>query len=164
MAWPPTGALISRVVRGVTRRPVWTIVVCLALALAGLVVTARGLSFQSSSVELLPPGHIYVQRFKEYLRDFGELNDIVIAIEAPTVPRAQSFADRLAAEIKKLPGAGRVAYRVDADAFKGRALLYLSTQELDDIADRYIGRALRMIPVSGSGSTGSDETVASGPG
>ena len=136
MAWPPTGALLARVMRAVTRRPWWTVAACLALAVAGTIITARGLSFQSSSVQLLPPSHVYVQRFKEYLRDFGELNDIVIAIEAPTVPRAQSFADRLAAEIKKIPGAGRVAYRVDADAFKGRALLYLSTEDLDDIADK----------------------------
>src|SRR5207247_3391754 len=65
---PPTGASLSRVVRVSIKRPGLTIGVCLALALAGLVVTARHLTFQTSSVELLPPHHIYVQRFKEYLR------------------------------------------------------------------------------------------------
>src|SRR5438034_1341669 len=131
---PPTGASLSRVVRVSIKRPGLTIGVCLTLALAGLVVTARHLTFQTSSVELLPPNHIYVQRFKEYLRDFGELNDIVIAIEAPSPSRAEVYADRLATEIKRLPGAGRVAYRVDPDLFAGQALLYLSTPELDDLA------------------------------
>src|SRR5213083_1891678 len=133
---PPTGASLSRVVRVSIKRPGLTIGVCLTLALAGLVVTARHLTFQTSSVELLPPNHIYVQRFKEYLRDFGELNDIVIAIEAPSPSRAEVYADRLATEIKRLPGAGRVAYSVDPDLFAGQALLYLSTPELDDLADK----------------------------
>src|SRR5438876_8226078 len=133
---PPTGASLSRVVRVSIKRPVLTIGVCLTLALAGLVVTARDRTFQTSSVELLPPHHIYVQRFKEYLRDFGELNDIVIAVEAPSPSRAEVYADRLATEIKRLPGAGRVAYRVDPDLFAGQALLYLSTPELDDLADK----------------------------
>ena len=133
---PPTGAALLRVVRAATRRPRVTIAVCLALALLGAVVTARGLTFQTSSVQLLPPRHLYVQRFKDYLREFGELNDIVIAIEAPSVPRAQAYADRLAADIRKLPGAGRIAYRVNPDLFAGQALLYLSLTQLEDLADK----------------------------
>src|SRR5204862_270210 len=93
MSDPPTGASLSRVVRVSIKRPGLTIGVCLTLALAGLVVTARHLTFQTSSVELLPPHHIYVQRFKDYLRDFGELNDIVIAVEAPSPSRAEVYAD-----------------------------------------------------------------------
>ena len=119
-----------------THRPRLTIVVCLALTLAALLVTARGLTFQTSSVQLLPPQHLYVQRFKAYLQDFGELNDIVIAIEAPRVSRAQEYADRLAGEIKRLPGAGRVTYRVDPELFAGQALLYLSTAQLEDLTDK----------------------------
>src|SRR2546429_5546951 len=133
---PPTGASLSRVVRVSIKRPGLKMGVCLALGLAGVVGTARHLTFQTSSVELLPPHHIYVQRFKDSLRDFGELNDIVIAGEAPSPSRAEVYADRLATEIKRLPGAGRVAYRVDPDLFAGQALLYLSTPELDDLADK----------------------------
>ena len=133
---PPTGRFLSRVVRAMIRRPWLTVAVCLALAVAGGVYTARRLTFQTSSVQLLPPQHLYVQRFKDYLKDFGELNDIVIVIEAPSVPRAQAYADRLAADIRKLPGAGRVAYRVDPELFTGQALLYLSNEKLADLADK----------------------------
>src|SRR5436309_2586342 len=135
MDCPPTGASLSRVVRVVTIRPSLTIIVGLVLALAALGFAGHRLTFQSSSVQLLPQHHLYVQRFKEHLRDFGDLNDIVIAIEAPSVPRAQAYADRLATEIKRLPSAGRVAYRVDPDLFAGQALLYLSTEQLADLAD-----------------------------
>jgi hopanoid biosynthesis associated RND transporter like protein HpnN len=123
------------VVRVVTIRPSLTIIVGLVLAVAALGFAGHRLTFQSSSVQLLPQHHLYVQRFKEHLRDFGDLNDIVIAIEAPSVPRAQAYADRLATEIKRLPSAGRVAYRVDPDLFAGQALLYLSTEQLADLAD-----------------------------
>ncbi len=34
-------------------------------------------------MQLLPPNLLYVQRFKEHLRDFGELNDIVVVVKAP---------------------------------------------------------------------------------
>jgi len=135
MDYPPTGASLSRVVGVATTRPGLTIVIGLALALAGLLFAGHALTFQSSSVQLLPPHHLYVQRFKEHLRDFGDLNDIVVAIEAPSVPRAQAYADRLATEIKRLPSAGRVAYRVDPELFAGQALLYLSTEQLADLAD-----------------------------
>ena len=135
MNYPPTGALLSRVVRVVTIRPAVTIVVGLALALAGVLFAGHALTFQSSSVQLLPPHHLYVQRFKEHLHDFGDLNDIVVVIEAPSVPRAQAYADRLATEIKRLPSAGRVAYRIDPELFAGQALLYLKTEQLADLAD-----------------------------
>ncbi|HTO13643.1 MAG TPA: MMPL family transporter [Candidatus Binatia bacterium] len=136
MSDPPAGRSMSGVVRVSIRRPWLTIAACLGLALAGGLFTARALTFQTSSVQLLPPHHLYVQRFKDYLRDFGELNDIVIVIEAPSVPRAQAYADRLATEIRRLPGAGRIAYRVDPELFSGQALLYLSSEKLEDLADK----------------------------
>ncbi|HEU5194382.1 MAG TPA: MMPL family transporter, partial [Methylomirabilota bacterium] len=133
---PPTGRFLSRVVRVMIRRPWLTVAVCLALAMIGGIYTKRALTFQTSSVQLMPSQHLYVQRFKDYLRDFGELNDIVIVIEAPSVPRAQAYADRLAADIRRLPGAGRIAYRVDPELFTGQALLYLSNEKLEDLTDK----------------------------
>lgn len=95
----------------------------------------RHLTFQTSSVQLLPPNLLYVQRFKEHLRDFGELNDIVVVVKAPDLGLAQRYTDRLAAQIKTLRGAGRVAYRIDPDLFKGQALLYLSRERLTALRD-----------------------------
>ena len=132
------GSLLARVVRLSSTRPGLTIGLCLALALAGTLYSARGLTFQTSSVKLLPPHHLYVQRFQELLRDFGELNDLVVAVEAPSVARAKSYADRLAAGIRALPEAGRVSYRIDPDLFKGQALLYLSREKLGDLRDKLV--------------------------
>jgi hopanoid biosynthesis associated RND transporter like protein HpnN len=125
-------------VRASIARPVLTIAVCLALGIISSLYTARTLKFETSSVQLLPPHHLYVQRFKENLRNFGELNDIVVVVEAPHVERAKAYADRLAAEIRRLPGAGRVAYRVDPSLFTGQALLYLSTDRLAELHDKLV--------------------------
>ena len=138
VAGPPAASSLSRLVRVSTARPGLTIGLCLALAVIGAVYTARALTFVTSSLELLPPKQLYVQRFKEHFKEFGELNDIVVVVEAPTVERAQDYADRLAANIRALPGAGRVAYRVDPDLFKGQALLYLSMDRLADLRDKIL--------------------------
>ena len=129
---------LSRLVRVSIERPAVTIALALALAaLAGL-YTARTLTFQSSSVEFLPQHHVYVQRFKDNLREFGELNDIVVVVEASPVATARVYADRLAAEIRAVPGVKRVAHRIDPDSFTGHALLFLSTERLNEIRDKVL--------------------------
>ena len=128
---------MTRLVRWATVRPWLTIAVCLALAGVGLFYTARRLTFQTSSVELLPPERVYVERFKQYLADFGELNDIVIVVEAPQVEQAKVFAGRLAGELTGPPlNVSRVTYRIDPERFAGRALLYLSTDQLAELRDK----------------------------
>ena len=129
---------LSRVVRVSIARPLLTLGLCLGLGVTGAAYTAHRLTFQTSSVKLLPPHHLYVQRFTELLRDFGELNDLVVVVEAPTVARAQVYADRLAREIAVLPEAGRVSYRIDPDLFKGHALLYLSRERLGELRDKLV--------------------------
>jgi hopanoid biosynthesis associated RND transporter like protein HpnN len=125
-----------RVVRGAADRPALTISLCLLLAGLGIFYTARSLRFQTSSVELLPADRVYVQRFQHYLRDFGELNDIIVVVQAPQLEQAKAFATRLAGELTRPPSQARVTYRVDPDAFAGRALLYASTDQLAELSDK----------------------------
>jgi len=129
---------LSRLVRVSVARPAITIMLALALASVAVFYAARTLTFQASSLEFLPQHQLYVQRFKDNLREFGELNDIVVAVEAPTVPMARAYTDRLAAEIRAVPGVKRVAHRVDPDSFVGHALLFLSTEQLAEIRDKVL--------------------------
>ncbi|OLE64901.1 MAG: hypothetical protein AUG03_07375 [Acidobacteria bacterium 13_1_20CM_2_68_14] len=134
----PSGSALSRLVRVSIARPRLTVALGLALAVLAAVYTARELTFQTSSVQLMPPQRPYIQRFKQALKEFGELNDLVVVVEAPSVERAQAFADRLGPVLEALPGAGRVAWRVDPDLFKGHALLYLSTERLGELRDKIV--------------------------
>jgi hopanoid biosynthesis associated RND transporter like protein HpnN len=132
-----TGRLLYHLVRASSARPILTVCVSLALATLALLYTFHALTFQTSTRRLLPPGQRYATLFGEYLQDFGELNDIVVAIEGRNPEEAKAYAARLVRELKKSPmNFPRVRYRVDPKDFEGQALLHLSVEELAEIRDR----------------------------
>ena len=132
-----TGRLLHHLVRVSSARPLATVLLSLALAIAGIVYTFHALTFQTSALRLLPPGQRYATLFSEYTRDFGELDDIVVAVEAQTPEEAKAYAARLVRELKKSPVKfQRVTYRIDPKQFEGQALLYLSVPELIEIRDK----------------------------
>ncbi|MBI1728285.1 MAG: MMPL family transporter, partial [Candidatus Rokubacteria bacterium] len=132
-----TGRLLRRLVRLSCRRPLVTTLLSLALAVAGVTYTLHALSFKTSARDLLPKNAGYVVRYNQYAREFGELQDIVIVIEARTFEAAKDYAARLVQELRASPlKFPRVAYRVDPKRFEGRHLLYLSEKQLEEIRDR----------------------------
>src|SRR5262245_64866920 len=132
-----TGRLLRRLVRLSCRRPLVTTSVSLILAVAGIAFTLHALSFKTSGRDLLPKDAGYVIRYNQYARDFGELEDIVVVIEARTFEAAKAYAARLVHELRNSPiKFPRVAYRVDPQRFEGRHLLYLPTDQLKEVRDR----------------------------
>jgi hopanoid biosynthesis associated RND transporter like protein HpnN len=132
-----TGRVLRRVVRLCCRRPAVTVAICLLLAGLSAAYTSYALTFKTSTRALLPQDAGYVVRYGEYAREFGELEDIVVVVEAGSFEGARAYAARLTEELK---GADvkfhRVAYRIDPKRFEGRQLLYLSTAELREIRDK----------------------------
>ena len=57
-------------------RPRLTVAVSLALAVLGLAYAWTTLTFETSSVRLLPPHRVYVQQFEHDRQEFGELDEI----------------------------------------------------------------------------------------
>ena len=132
-----TGRLLRRLVRLSWRRPLLTTLLSLILAFAGVAYTLHALSFKTSARDLLPKDAGYVLRYTQYAREFGELEDIVIVIEARTFEEARDYAARLVQELRASPVKfPRVAYRVDLKRFEGRQLLYLPEEQLKEIRDR----------------------------
>jgi hopanoid biosynthesis associated RND transporter like protein HpnN len=132
-----TGRLLRRLVRLSCRRPLVLIILSLILAVAGVAYTLHALSFKTSGRDLLPKDAGYVVRYNQYAREFGELEDIVIVIEALTFEAAKDYAARLVQELRASPlKFPRVAYRVDPKRFEGRHLLYLPEKQLKEIRDR----------------------------
>src|SRR5262245_26097381 len=76
-------------------------------------------------------------RFHEYERLFGEVDDMIIVVEAPSPPEAKCYAGRLVRELRtrQVP-LEHITYRIDPKQFEGQALLYLSKQKLVEIRDR----------------------------
>ena len=63
---------------------------------------------------MLPQNAGYVLRYAEYARDFGELEDIVVVVEAGSFESARAYASRLTQELRASPVKfHRIAYRID---------------------------------------------------
>jgi uncharacterized protein len=132
------GRLIAAVVRACGRRPLTTTLVSVLLAAAAGLYAAHNLAFVTSAVRLLPQHARYVVLLKEYLKDFGAMQGIVVAVEAPRPEVAKAYATRLAGEIGKGGLAANVTYRVDPAYFKKRGLLYLAVEDLTTLRDRLL--------------------------
>ena len=132
-----TGRLLGRLVRASCAHPVLTVVLSVTLAVLGIAYTLHALTFKTSGRDVLPQNASYVQRYVEYAKDFGELEDIVVVIEARSFEGAKAYAARLVQELRASPVKfHRIAYRIDPKQFERRQLLYLSTAELKEIRDK----------------------------
>ncbi len=132
-----TGRVLRRLVRLSCRRPAVTVAISLLLAGAAVAYTTHALTFKTSTRALLPQDAGYVVRYAEYAKEFGELEDIVVVVEAGSFEGARAYAARLTEELKQAKVTfQRVAYRIDPKRFEGRQLLYLTTPELREIRDK----------------------------
>jgi hopanoid biosynthesis associated RND transporter like protein HpnN len=134
---PQVGRLLRRLVRLSCRRPWLTLGAGVVLAVASVIYALLALTFATSSRALLPRNEPYIERYVQYDKEFGELDDVAIVVEAPSLPEATVYAGRLVRELKEahVPLA-RIAYRIDPKQFEGRGLLYLSLERLEEIRER----------------------------
>jgi predicted RND superfamily exporter protein len=127
----PIARLIGRPLRALVRiacaRPVATVLIAVLLAILSVVYALNSLTFATSMRSLLPPGQPYVERYTQYDREFRDLDSIAIVVEAPSLPEATLYANRLVRQLRaeNVP-LERIAYRIDPKQFEGRGLLYLS--------------------------------------
>jgi uncharacterized protein len=147
------GRLLRRMVRLSCRRPGPTVALSLLLAVVGVVYTLHALTFKTSTRSLLPQNAGYVQRYGEYASDFGELEDIVVVVEAGSFEGARAYATRLKEELQQSPlSFRRIAFRIDPKRFEGRQLLYVPTAELKEIRDKIFDHQEFMESFSGDPS------------
>jgi hopanoid biosynthesis associated RND transporter like protein HpnN len=132
-----TARFLRSLVRRSCRRPRLTLLLAILLAVVSVLYALTTLTFATSTRALLPADEPYILRYVEYDQEFGELDDLAIVVEAPSLPEATLYAGRLVRELKeaRVPLA-RVAYRIDPKQFEGRALLYLSRERLAEIRER----------------------------
>src|SRR5260370_21902296 len=97
------GRLLRWLVRVSCRRPGLTVVLSLLFAVLGIAYTLHALTFKTSTRALLPQNAGYVVRYSEYARDFAELEDIVVVVEARSFQSARAYAARLTQELRSSP-------------------------------------------------------------
>jgi hopanoid biosynthesis associated RND transporter like protein HpnN len=130
------GRLLAAVVRASIWRPWVTVVLSTLLALGAGLYTFSTLDFVTSALRLLPQRARYVVLLNQYLQDFSELDDIIVAVEAPSPTQAKQYADRLVRTLRRDGLQTRITYRVDPSFFDRRGLLYLAVDDLIRLRDR----------------------------
>ena len=133
----PSSRILLRLVQLSTRRPWVTLGVAFLLAVAASLWTMHALGFQSSTARLLPASARYATLYREYLHDFGELNDIVVAVDSDNGEESRRFVGRLAEALAARPDRfSRITYRLDRGFFERHGLLYLPLDTLASLRDQ----------------------------
>src|SRR5687768_5565472 len=95
--------LIGRALRAVVRvactRPRVTVLLALLLTVVSAAYTVRHMGFKTDQSELLPRTK-FIERYAEYEKQFGDLDDLVIVVEGRSLPEAQAYAARLVHELR----------------------------------------------------------------
>jgi uncharacterized protein len=130
-------SLTSRILQTVVRlscvRPTLTVFTAVVLAALGVGYTAYALRLETSKFHLLPLHQPYATLYKDYAEDFGQLEDIVVVVQSPTVETSAAYAARLASILRDgALGTTRVSYKVDATRLQAHALLYVPLDTLRD--------------------------------
>ena len=94
MATSRTGRLLRRLVGVACARPILTLAIAVLATAASGVYALTTLEFATSTRALLPQNERYIERYVEFDREFGELDDLAIVVHAPTLPEAPVYAGR----------------------------------------------------------------------
>ena len=144
MTRPGTG-LLSRACTGLVeftlRRP-WTVLaLTFALAVVSVIYTKLRLEFRTGQDDLVSSENRDSRNYLRYLTEFPDLDSLIIVVRAePGVSRAERFADILAARLEQdRTNVKSVLHKMDIELFAGRALLYMSSEEIDQLAGRLSG-------------------------
>ncbi len=98
-----------------------TLLVAVLLAVASVVYALFALTFATSTRALLPRRRSRTSSATSSTsREFGDLDDLAIVVEATSLPEATVYAGRLVRELRaaRVP-LTRLAYRIDPQAVRG---------------------------------------------
>jgi hopanoid biosynthesis associated RND transporter like protein HpnN len=142
---------LARLVAAACRAPWLVLGVSAVLAAASVYAFNYRLEYRTQRSDLISPRKEYQQRWRQYLAEFGEDDDIVVVVQGNDRQQMQSALDALARQVSEQPEHfDRLFYKVDLRPLRDRALLYLSTEEIKSIQQnlRSMGLLLEFGPVS----------------
>ncbi|MGF1593230.1 MAG: MMPL family transporter [Kiloniellaceae bacterium] len=135
------GRWIGAWVGAVCRRPLGAVAGCLAAAAGLLWLAVATLTINTSTNDMLSEDLAFRQNETAVEQAFPQLVDsLTVVVEAPDSLAAEAAAENLAAALRDRPEIVREVYLPQGGAFFRRSgLLYLSTAELQALADRLAG-------------------------
>ncbi len=128
--------LLTALVTAVCRAP-WTVLIVSALlsAVSAWAFYTR-LEYRTQRSDLINPKKDYQQRWRAYLREFGDDDDMVVVIDGQDRSRMEAALETLASGVREKPALfDRLFYKLDLRHLRPRALLYLPPEQIQSIQD-----------------------------
>jgi hopanoid biosynthesis associated RND transporter like protein HpnN len=127
---------LVRLVSAVCRYPRLVLALAFSLCAFSIFVSATRLQYRTERSDLVNPHKVYQQRWRQYLEEFGDDDDIVVVIQGNNRPEMEKALEDLAGEIaKQLSVFDRLFYKVDLQPLHRRALLFLPSDQIQQIQE-----------------------------
>ena len=123
----------------IARHP-WCVLAGCALTIGVSVwLACTRLQYRTQRDDLMSADKSCQVRWRAYLNEFGDDDDIVFVVEGSNRARMEQAVDALATELQAAPGRfDRVFHRVDLRPLRDRALLFLSETEIEAVDKRLV--------------------------
>jgi hopanoid biosynthesis associated RND transporter like protein HpnN len=127
---------LVRLVSAVCRFPRLVLILALAGCAASLFTSSKFLKYRTERSDLVNPHKVYQQRWRQYLQEFGDDDDIVVVVQGSDRSRMEKALEALAHEIGQQPELfDRLFYKVDLRPLHARALLFLTSEQIQQIQE-----------------------------
>jgi hopanoid biosynthesis associated RND transporter like protein HpnN len=128
------GRSLSGLVESVYRCPRLVLTVSLIVCAVSVYAACTRLEYRTQRTDLVSPNKDYQQRWRQYLAEFGDDDDIVVVVKGVNGDRMRQALDALALQVQQQPERfDRLFYKVDLRSLHDRALLFLSTEEIGQV-------------------------------
>jgi hopanoid biosynthesis associated RND transporter like protein HpnN len=143
--------IVSRLIVGlvglVCRFPRLTLAVGLAAWGLSLYASAVYLTFRTQRDDLVSPRKDYQERWRQYVKEFGDEDDMVVVLQGQDRAVMQQALEAAAAAVAEHPDQfDRLFYKVDLRHLRDRALLFLPTDQIRQIQDNIKDMGLLLAP------------------
>jgi hopanoid biosynthesis associated RND transporter like protein HpnN len=144
--------LLVGLVTVVCRHPWLVLTAALVTCALSTYASYTRLEYRTQRSDLVSPDKDYQQRWRQYLAEFGDDDDMVVVVQGADRRQMERALDSLAAEVQKQPALfDRLFYKVDLHRLCNRALLFLPADQIRLIQDnlKSMDLLLRPLPVVG---------------
>jgi hopanoid biosynthesis associated RND transporter like protein HpnN len=127
---------LLRLVGFACRRPRIVVATAVMLCALSIYLSCTRLTYRTQRSDLISPQKEYQQRWRQYVEEFGEDEDMVVVVKGSDHYRMRQALENVASEVRKHPEHfDRLFHQVDLRALRNRALLFLPNDQLKQIQD-----------------------------
>lgn len=128
--------LLTALVAVVCRAPRTVLAISTLVALIGAWSFYTRLEYRTQRSDLMNPNKDYQQRWRQYLSEFGDDDDMIVVVEGADRSRMRAALESLADRVRLQPDKfDRLFFKVDLRDLRDRALLFLPPDQIQSIQD-----------------------------